>query len=101
MAGNWQYRIEVNSEGKSNVTLISGKQQGVWNILNSAARTYLASREYSWSEGNSRPCSYSVEVEYRILPEEIPAPNNFFRVTVWDEGRTLVEIKSTTPTVNY
>jgi len=71
-------------------------------VFVASGREFIESRRYGWVTGGQHSaCSYTAEIEYRILCEEVDAPNNFMRVTDTDLGHTLVEVKATKPTVNY
>jgi hypothetical protein len=102
MEATIRFKISVPVTGEPEITFLDGPSKGVWQTLVSNARDYLAGRKYGWFEGG-RPeaCSYIASVEYRIIPGEIDAPNNFIRVTVFDEKRTLIEVKPTVLTTNY
>lgn len=102
MEATIRFKILVPVAGEPEVTFLDGPSKGVWQTLISNARDYLTGRKYGWFEGNHREaCSYIASVEYRIIPGEIEAPNNFTRVTVFDEKHTLIEVRPTVPTVNY
>jgi hypothetical protein len=102
MEATMRFRVTVPQNGSPEITFLSGPSQGIWQSLVTNAQNYLSDRKYWWSEGTSRAaCSYTATVEYRFISGELDPPNNFLRVTVMDETHTLVEVKSTTPTVNY
>jgi hypothetical protein len=97
-----RFKVLVPASGESEITLLDGPSKGAWQILVANAREYLSNRKYGWFEGDHKEsCSYTVSVEYRIIPGEADPPNNFTRVTVIDETRTLIEVKPTKPTVMY
>jgi hypothetical protein len=102
MEATFRFSVFVPKTGEAEITFLDGPSQGVWQILVNNARAYLANRKYGWFEGDQRAnCSYTASVEYRIIPGFVDAPNNFIRVTVFDETHTLVEVKATTLTVTY
>lgn len=102
MEATLRFKVLVPPTGTPQISFMEGPNQGVWQILVTNARDYLTARTYGWLEGShTEACVYVATVEYRIIPGEVTAPNNFTRVTVFDETHTLVEVKPTTPTVNY
>ena len=102
MEATLRFRVSVRPRGTPLITLLEGPNQGVWQILVTNAHDYLAARTYEWFEGSrTETCNYVATVEYRIIPGNVSAPNNFMRITVLDELHTLVEVKPTIPTANY
>ena len=102
MEATIRFKVIVPLSGEPQLTFLDGPSQGVWQTLIHNAHDYLDARKYGWFEAAHRePCSYIAAVEYRFTPGEVSPPNNFKRVTVFDETRTVVEVKSTTPTGMY
>ena len=102
MQGVFHFSVIVYGDGRSDVQFIDGPNKGTFQVFAASSREFLESRRYGWATGGEhRACSYTAEVEYRMLPEEEDAPNNFMRITDIDLSHTLVEVKVTKPTVNY
>ena len=100
--GVFHFAIVVYPDGHSDVRFVDGPNKGVFQMLVASSRAFIESRRYSWvTGGEHHACTYTAEVEYRILPEEVDAPNNFLRVTDSNLGHTLVEVKATKPTAMY
>jgi hypothetical protein len=102
MTATIRFKVFIPLQGEPQISFLDGPSKGVWQMLVTSAHDYLAARTYGWFEGaQPKPCSYVASVEYRQIPGELDAPNNFLRITVIDEAHTIVEVKPTTPTVNY
>jgi hypothetical protein len=102
MQGIFHFEVLVYPDGHSEVRILDGPSKGAFQVFSASAREFLESRRYGWhTTGEQHACSYTAEVEYRMLAEEVDAPNNFLRVTDIDLGHTLIEVKATKPTVNY
>lgn len=102
MQGIFHFMVDVYPDGHSDVRFLDGPSKGANQVFVASGREFIASRRYGWATGGEhQACSYTAEVEYRMLPEEEDAPNNFMRVTDIDLSHTLVEVKATKPTVNY
>ena len=101
MQGVFHFSIVVHPDGRSDVRFLDGPSKGAFQVFIASGREFIESRRYGWATGGDHlACSYTAEVEYRMLPDEVNPPNNFMRVTDLDLGHTLVEIKPTTPTIN-
>ncbi len=102
MTGVFRFKVTFPAHGEPLVSFLDGPNQNAWQMLVASAHEYIASKKYWLADGTQpKSCSYIASVEYRQLPEQVDDPNNFFRVTVIDEAHTLIEVKPTTPTVNY
>jgi len=102
MQGVFHFMVDVYPDGHSDVRFLDGPSEGANQVFVASGREFIESRRYGWVTGGEHPtCSYPSEIAYRILPEEVDAPNNFMRVTDSDLGHTLVEVKATKPTINY
>ena len=102
MQGVFHFAVIVHPDGDSDVRFLDGPSKGAFQVFVASSRAFIESRRYRWAtSGEHHACSYTAEVEYRILPEEVDAPNNFMCVTAADLGHTLVEVKATKPTVSY
>ncbi len=89
-----RFEVTLSPELKAEVKLLDGHP-----MLAGAAQTYLEYRRYSWKEGaEHKACSYTAEIEYRIIASESDDQNNFFRVTILGLNHTLVEIQPIKPT---
>jgi hypothetical protein len=101
MQGVFHFSVVVHADGHSDVRFLDGPSKGVFQVFEASGREFIESRRYGWVTGGEHlACSYTAEVEYRMLPDEANPPNNFMRVTDLDLGHTLVEVKPTTPTIN-
>lgn len=102
MEGIIRFNIHLSDSGIAQVQFLDGPSKGAFGMLLSNAQDYANGRQYGWvTGGHHDPCNYTLAVEYKIIGPEVPAPNNFLRVTVIDAEHTLVEAKPTVPTVNY
>ena len=102
MQGIFHFIVDVYPDAHSDVRFLNGPSKGANQVFVASVREFIESRRYGWATGGEHlACSYTAEIEYRILPEEVDAPNNFMRVTDSDLSHTLVEVKATKPTVNY
>ena len=102
MSATIRFRVEVAADGKAQLSFLDGPRNGVWQTLVKSARDYLSAREHQWVDGeHPKSCSYIAAVEFRETGKAITWPNNYFRVTIEDETRTVVEVRPTTPTVLY
>ncbi len=102
LEGTIRFNIHLSESGAADVKYLDGPNKGVIGILLSSAREYATSRQHGWiTGGHHDACNYILGVEYKIVGPEVDSPNNFLRVTVLDEAHTVVEVKPTTPTVNY
>jgi hypothetical protein len=102
MQGIFRFTVAVEPDGHSGVRFLDGPSKGAFQILVESGRQFIESRRYGWAAGGEhQACSYTAEVEYRMLPEEAESPNNLMLVTDIDLGHTLVEVKATRPTVNF
>ncbi|WP_204101433.1 hypothetical protein [Occallatibacter savannae] len=101
MKGVFHFAVIVYPDGHSEVRFVDGPSKGAFQVFAVSGRDFLESRRYGWvTGGQHQSCSYTAEIEYRMLPEEVSSPNNFMRVTDLDLGHTLVEVKATLPTIN-
>jgi hypothetical protein len=101
MKGVFHFAVVVYPDGHSEVRFVDSPNKGAFQVFAASGRDFLESRRYGWvTGGQPQSCSYTAEIEYRILPEEVSSPNNFMRVTDVDLGHTLVEVKPTLPTIN-
>jgi hypothetical protein len=99
MQGTIRFRIHLSSDGKTEVEYLDGPNKGAFATLLTNAREYAADRQHGWTTGGQHlDCDYTLAVEYRIVLPEVDPPNNFLRVTVIDEGHTLIEARSFKPT---
>jgi len=102
MQGVFHFAVVVHPDGHSDVRFLDGPSKGANQVFVESGRAFIESRRYGWATvGEHHACRYTAEVEYRILPEEVVAPNNFMRVTDVDLSHTLVEVKATKPIVQY
>jgi len=102
MQGIFRFSVVVHPDGHSDVLVLDGSSKGAFQVFVASSREFIQSRRYGWATGGEhQACSYTAEVEYRMLPEEAESPNNFMRVTDIDLSHTLVEVKATRPSVNY
>lgn len=102
MQGVLRFSVVVHPDGHSDVRALDGPSKGAFQVFVASSREFIESRRYGWATGGEhQACSYTAEVEYRMLPEEAESPNNFMRVTDIDLSHTLVEVKATKPSVNY
>lgn len=89
-----RFEVTLSPELRSEVKLLSGHP-----MLAGAARTYLEHRRYYWKQGDEHTaCSYTAEVEYRLIAPESDELNDFFRVTILGLNHTLVEMQPIKPT---
>ena len=102
LQGIFHFMVDVHPDGHSDVRFLDGPNKGATRVFVASAREFIESRRYGWATGGEHAaCSYTAEIAYRILPEEVDAPNNFMRVTDSDLSHTLVEVKATKPIVMY
>jgi len=102
MQGVFRFTVVVHPDGHSDAAFLDGPNKGMLQVFIASSREFIESRRYGWATGGEhKTCTYIAEVEYRMLAEEVDSPNNFLRVTDIDLGHTLVEVKTTKPTVNY
>jgi len=91
-----RFEATLSSELKSEVKLLSGHP-----MLAGAAQTYLEYRRYWWKDSaEHKACSYTAEMEYRIIEPQSDDHNDFFRVTILGINHTLVEAQLIKPTCN-
>jgi hypothetical protein len=102
LQGVFRFIVDVHPDGRSDVRFLDGPSKGMNQVFVTSSREFIESRRYGWATGGEHPvCSYTAEIEYRMLPEEQDPPNNFMRITDLDLGHTLVEVKATKPSVQY
>ena len=102
MQGVFHFAVVVHPDGHSDVRFLDGPSKGAFQVFVASSQEFLESRRYGWATvGEHRACSYTAEVEFRMLPEEQNLPNNFMRVTDIDLSHTLVEVKATKPITLY
>jgi len=102
MQGVFRFKVVVHPDGSSDVGFLDGPSKGLFQVFIASSREFMEGRRYGWvTGGEHQACSYTAEVEYRILPEEADSTNNFMRLTDIDLSHTLVEVKATKPTINY
>lgn len=96
------FAVIVHPDGHSDVRFVDGPSKGANQVFVASSREFVESRRYGWATvGEHHACTYTAEVEYRMLPDEQDLPNNFMRVTVIDLSHTLVEVKATKPIIMY
>ncbi|HUD56865.1 MAG TPA: energy transducer TonB [Terracidiphilus sp.] len=101
MQGVFHYSVVVHPDGRSDVRFVDGPSKGAFQVFVTTGREFIESRRYGWATvGENQTCSYTAEVEYRMLPEEVDMPNNFMRFTDLDLGHTLIEVKATKPVIS-
>lgn len=89
-----RFEVTLSPELKSEVKLLDGPR-----FLASPAQTYLENRRHSWKEGAEHSaCSYTAEMEYRIIKPQSDDRNDFFRVTILGLNHTLIEVQQIKPT---
>jgi hypothetical protein len=89
-----RFEVKLSPDLKAEVQLLDGHP-----MLAGAAQTYLEDRRYSWKQGAEHTaCSYTTEMEYRIITSESDDQNNFFRVTILGLNHTLIEVQPIKPT---
>jgi hypothetical protein len=89
-----RFEVTLSPELKAEVKLLDGHP-----MLAGAAETYLEYRRYSWKEGvEHKACSYTTQMEYRIIEPQSDDRNDFFRVTILGLNHTLVEVQPIKPT---
>jgi hypothetical protein len=73
--GIFHFMVDVYPDGHSDVRLLDGPSKGVNQVFVASAREFIESRRYGWTTGGEHSaCSYTAEIKYRILPEEVVAP---------------------------
>jgi hypothetical protein len=91
-----RFEITLSRELKAEVKLLDGHP-----MLAGAAQNYLEYRRYSWKEGaEHNACSYTAQMEYRIIEPQSDDRNDFFRVTILGLNHTVVEVQPIKPTCN-
>jgi hypothetical protein len=89
-----RFEVTLSPELIAEVRLLDGPR-----FLAGAAQDYIENRRYSWKEGAEHAaCSYTTEMEYRIIASESDDRNDFLRVTVLGLSHTLVEVQPIKPT---
>ncbi|MEO6816758.1 MAG: hypothetical protein ABI177_08640 [Edaphobacter sp.] len=97
--GTIRLKIHISPQGDADIKYLSGPNQGIFHSLVINAQEYIAGRKYQWIADEPRGgCDYTLDVEYRIVAPAVDPPNNFLRVTILDEGHTLVEARTFKPT---
>src|SRR5882757_8282368 len=92
--GTVRFEVTLSPNLKSEVKLLDGPR-----FLAGPAQTYLENRRHSWKDGAEHTaCSYTAEMEYRIIAPQSDDRNDFFRVTVLGLNHTLVEVQPIKPT---
>jgi hypothetical protein len=92
--GTMRFTVSLTAELAPTVKLVDGPK-----LLEGVAQSYIEGRRYSWKvEGEHSPCSYTAQIEYRIIKPESDDTNNFYRVTVMGLGHTLIEVQPVKPT---
>jgi hypothetical protein len=94
-----RFNIHLSSTGEAKISYLDGPNKGAFEMLVTNAKDYAEGRQHGWITGGThQPCDYTLAVEYSIVTPAVDPPNNFLRVTVIDEGRTLVETRPFKPT---
>lgn len=89
-----RFEVTLSPELISEVKLLDGPR-----FLVGVAQDYIENRRYSWKEGaEHKTCSYTAQMEYRIITPQSDGQNDFFRVTILGLNHTLVEVQPIKPT---
>jgi hypothetical protein len=89
-----RFEVTLSPELIAEVKLLDGPR-----FLAGAAQDYIENRRYSWKEGaEHKACSYTTQMEYRIITSQSDDQNDFFRVTILGPDHTVIEAQLVKPT---